>query len=96
MVGFDVEDVAGGTGGVGVDVASGIGGAGACGTESVECSSCGASSPYGGSTTGALESGYGCLDDSPGPEVLGLMGGTRHTDGSGGGDISGLRVAYLY
>ena len=30
------------------------------------------------------------------PEVLGLMGGTRHTDGSGGGDVSGLRIAYLY
>ena len=48
MKGSNVEDVAGGT----VDVASSISGAGACGTESVECSSCGASSPYGGSTTG--------------------------------------------
>ena len=35
-----------------VDTASGIGGAGACGTESIECSSCGASSAYGGSATG--------------------------------------------
>ena len=47
-------------------------------------------------SVGALELGYGCLDDSPGPEVLGLMGGTRHTDGSGGGDVGGLRVAYLF
>ena len=41
-----------GAGGGTIDVASGIGGVGACGTESVECSSYGASSPYGGSTTG--------------------------------------------
>ena len=70
MKGFDVEDVAGGTGGVVkvlsgmgtmvgvvgasggiVDVASGIDGAGACGTDSVECSSCGASLAYGGFAT---------------------------------------------
>ena len=76
MKGSDVEDVAGGIGGVieilsstsivvgavragggTVDVASGIGGVGACGIESVECSSygassaCAASSAYGGSTT---------------------------------------------
>ena len=41
-----------GVGGGTIDVASGIGGAGACGTEFVECSSYGASSPCGGSTTG--------------------------------------------
>ena len=34
------------------------------------------------------------LDVSPGPEVLALFGGTKRTNGSGGGEIDGLRVEY--
>ena len=45
-------------------------------------------------SVGARGLGCECLDNSPGPEVLILLGGMRRTDGSGGGEVGGLRVAY--
>ena len=44
---------------------------------------------------GALVLGCGCLDDFLRPEVLALLGGTRHTYGLEGGDVDGLRITYL-
>ena len=44
---------------------------------------------------GALGSGCRCLEESPGLEVLYLLGGALRTNGSGGGDVGGLHVAYL-
>ena len=47
-------------------------------------------------STRAWGSSCECLDDSLGPEVLALLAGVRHTDGSGGGEVDGLYVLYQH
>ena len=44
---------------------------------------------------GAQGSGCECLEDSPGLKVLALLAGVRRAELSGGGEVGGLRIAYL-
>ena len=43
---------------------------------------------------GGWESGCACVDVSTGPKALALLGGMRCTNGLGGWEVGGLRVAY--